>query len=414
MLRFASLCSLLSACGFQINATSVDSDARIDDATGSDSLLIDAPPDPSCVALWAYTASNFDPCETSHVIHPPLSLGAGSYTFTPTTGVLALNGVTVTTLPTTGNTVAVLSLAGLELTASTTLRIAGTRPLIIAVHGGAMIDGSVNVSAEAASSGPGGGACVAGEGGDAAATPARWTAGGGGGGGGFGSSGGVGGTGDVEPGNTKTPGGTAITASPDTMIVPLRGGCSGGAGGEEDPRCTSAGTPGAGGGGGGALQISVRNGLTVGSGARLAANGGGAVRGINGPYAGGAHVGAGGGGGGSGGAIFLEGLTLSIAPSALLCANGGSGGGGSHNSDGPVTDGVDGSCAAAAAPGGNGVNASGGDGAFGSTAAAKGEAGTLQDDGGGGGGGGVGRIRVRAATGARPQGFGSTPPALVD
>ncbi len=414
MKLFAGLCAVLAACSFQINSNPAASDANVDDAPGSEPLMIDARQDPACAALWMYTASNFDPCETTHVIHPSLSLGTGSYTFTPATGVLALNNVTVSTLSASDTSPAVLSLAGLQLAIGTTLRITGTKALIIAVHGGASINGVISVSAEGMSSGPGGGTCVAGAGGNALAGPANWTAGGGGGGGGFGSSGGSGGTGDVETGYAKTPGGTAIAENNDTMIVPLSGGCSGGSGGEEDPSCTSPGTPGPGGGGAGALQISVRDDLTLGAAARLAANGGGGTRGINGLYISGGHVGVGGGGGGSGGAILVEGRTVSIAASATLCANGGSGGGGTHNNEGPVTNGVNGGCGPAAAPGGLGVAASGGNGAFGSTAADDGENGSRQDDGGGGGGGGVGRIRVRAATGARPQGFGSTPPALVD
>lgn len=414
MRGFVGLCALLTGCGFQI--TGVGSDAAIDDARGLDSMSNDSRPDPACVSSWMYTASNFDPCEPGHVVHSPLALGGGNYTFAPATGVLALDGATVATLPTSGTSPAVLSLAGLQLVATTSLRIEGTTPLIIAVHGGAIIDGTITVSAEAATSGPGGGSCVAGAGSNALAAPASWTAGGGGGGGGFGSPGGTGGTGDVQPGYPKTPGGTASSANTDPMLVPLRGGCSGGAGGQEDPSCTSPGTPGVGGGGGGALQVSVRNGLILGAAARLAANGGGGVRAINGTYVldSGGHVGAGGGGGGSGGAIFVEGLTISIASSAMLCANGGSGGGGSHNNDGPITDGVDGACALSAAPGGAGINGWGGNGAFGSTAAENGDNGNRQDDGGGGAGGGVGRIRVRAATGARPQGFGSTPAAVID
>jgi hypothetical protein len=404
---------VLAACSFELKAIPSDTvnDAPLGD-TGD--IEVDAPQDPACAALWTYTASNFDPCETSHIVHPALTLVAGTYTFAPATGVLALNGTTVQTLPTSGTSPAVLSLAGLVMPASSTLRIAGSTPLIIAVHGGASIDGTITVSAEMARPGPGGGTCMAGPGANALVGPANWTAGGGGGGGGFGTAGGTGGTGDVETGFPKTPGGTPSPANSDPMLVPLRGGCSGGAGGEEDPSCTSTGTPGVGGGGGGALQISVRNGLALATTARLAANGGGGGRGLNATFTGGGHVGVGGGGGGSGGAILVEALTVSIAPSAMLCANGGSGGGGTHNNDGPITDGSDGPCALSAAPGGSGNAASGGNGGFGSTAPQNGENGSRQDDGGGGAGGAVGRIRVRAATGARPQGFGSTPPALID
>jgi len=408
------LCGLLTACGFQTTVAPGGDGVAIDDAAILDTAVADAPQDPACAALWMYTASNFDPCEMSHVIHPALTLATGDYTFAPASGELRLNNAAFMTLPTTGTSPAVLSLAGLTIGVGATLRISGGTPLIIAVHSSALIDGTLSASAVARQSGPGGGMCVAGKGGDGAAAPANWTAGGGGGGGGFGSSGATGGTGDVEPGHAKTPGGTPIAANADTLLVPLRAGCAGGPGGEEDPSCTSPGTPGAGGGGGGAVQLSVRNSLTLTAAARVSANGGGGGRGANGTYAGGSHVGVGGGGGGSGGAIFLEGMTITIAAAARLCANGGGGGGGSHNNDGPATDGADGACAGLAAVGGTGFDASGGNGAFGSTAAVVGEAGSRQDDGGGGGGGGVGRIRVRAATGAAPAGFTSTPAAVIN
>jgi len=411
--RWSIVAGVVAAgCSFRLQAGAGDDAAPITD----DATPIDMAPDPMCAQMWSFTASNFDPCAQGGTNHPALTLDAGVYTFTPATGILRKNGADFATLPTTGTSPAVLSLQGLTIGLGASLEIMGSVPLIVSVHGDALIDGSISVSARGVDSGPGGGSCTAPRGGDAAAAPANWTAGGGGAGGAFGSIGAAGGTGDVEPGYSKTPGGAAMPAEGMPLLVPLRGGCRGGAGGEEDPSCTSTGIPGAGGGAGGAIQVTVRDLLTLGATAEIAANGAGGGKGLNGVYvtSSGGHVGVGGGGGGSGGAILLEGASVVLAPLALLCANGGGGGGGSHNNDGPIVDGASGACSMVAAPGGTGNMGNGGAGAVGTTPAVAGDPGARQDDGGGGGGGGVGRIRVRAAVGADPAGFRSTPPALID
>lgn len=374
---------------------------------------IDAAPDPVCAATWTYAPSNFDPC-AGVIIHPPLVLTPGSYVFAPATGVLEKDGSAIMTLATTGSSPRILSLEGLTVEGSASLRITGAEPLIIGVHGNATITGRLDVSAQQAQSGPGGGSCAGGTGGNGKASPERWSAGGGGAGGAFGSIGAAGGTGDVEPTFPKTPGGPEMAAEGEAMLVPLRGGCRGGAGGEEDPSCTSQGTPGAGGGAGGAIQVSVRNTFAIADGAQIAANGGGGRKGVNGTFGGGSHVGVGGGGGGSGGAILLEGATVTIAGNAFLCANGGGGGGGTHNNDGAIEDGSEGACAVAAAGGGNGETGDGGPGGFRDANPGPGTGGTRQDDGGGGGGGGVGRIRVRDVSGALTLTFGASPTPVID
>jgi hypothetical protein len=139
-----------------------------------------------------------------------------------------------------------------------------------------------------------------------------------------------------------------MPADADATLIPLRGGCGGGAGGEE--HVSTVATPGRGGGGGGAIQISVRDGLTLAATARVESNGGGGVGSDSVTNSTLGHAGAGGGGGGSGGAIFLEGLSIAIAGTASLCANGGGGGGGSHDTE-DGTAGSDGRTLAAA-PGG--------------------------------------------------------------
>lgn len=400
----------LAGCSFSASLSTPPGDGGDED--------VDAPNvvDPTCAEEWTYTASNIDPCEHAPV-HAALTLGAGAYTFDPATGVLMKDGAAHATLVTSGSgSPRVLSLAGLVVEQGANVRVLGTAALVIAVHGDATIAGILDVSASGTTPGPGAAACTAMKGADALAAPMNWSAGGGGAGGAFGTRSGAGGTGDSEPGFAKIAGGTAMDPAGSAMLVPLRGGCRGGAGGEEDPSCTSTGTPGTGGGAGGAIQLTVRDMLTITSTGRVAANGGGGQRGINGPYTAnsGGHVGVGGGGGGSGGGILVESRVMAIETSALLCANGGGGGGGSHNNDAPVTDGANGTCSSTPAPGGTGVNANGGAGAAGATAAAAGAPGSRQDDGGGGGGGGGGRIRVRAVEGTKPSGFGASPAAVID
>jgi hypothetical protein len=375
---------------------------------------IDAQIDPTCAELWPYRPSNFEPCPEGGVVAPALVLGQGIYEYTPVTGALLLDGAPFMTLPTTGTSPRILAIAGLDVQMGAFVHVAGTTPLIIAVHGNAQIAGTLDVSAVATTAGPGGDTCIGFKGEDGT-TVAQWSAGGGAGGGAFGSIGAAGGNGDAENGQAQIAGGAQMQPVGEVMLVPLRGGCRGGSGGEEDPRCESTGTPGTGGGGGGAIQVSARDGLMMPGTGQVAANGGGGGMGVNGPFAsGGWHVGVGGGGGGSGGGILLEGATVTMAATAMLCANGGGGGGGTHNNDGPVSPGSDGICVVGAAPGGEGETGNGGFGGFATTDPGAGLSGTRQDDGGGGGGGGAGRIRVRAAVGSPPSGFVSTPPAFVD
>lgn len=157
-------------------------------------------------------------------------------------------------------------------------------------------------------------------------------------------------------------------------IVPLAGGCAGGAG--------SGSRSGAGGGGGGAVQL-VAPTITI-SGSILATGGGGA---------GGAGR-SGGGGGGSGGAILIEGDRVDIVAGARLLAAGGGGGEGGDDTDVRGAPGLDG--AAMPPLGGRTLEqgGAGGDGAISLDSALDGAAGA----GGGGGGGAMGRIRINAAS----------------
>lgn len=244
-----------------------------------------------------------------------------------------------------GPDVFVFSISNLTVGAGGTLSFTGQYPVVLVVGGDADIAGTVEISADGATPGPGGnvdcGASAGAEGGTSGSN------GSGGGGGALGSRGGAGGDTNSGP----TPGGAAGETRGDPSGVPLLGGCAGGQGG-------SGG--GAAGAGGGALRLMVAGSLIItGS---LRANGGDGQRAGNNP---------GGGGGGSGGSIIIDAGTLDGTGSVV--AEGGRGGGGD-----------------AAGGGGSGATSAdqpGGDGASsGST------------DGGSGGGGGYGRIVITADT----------------
>jgi len=236
-----------------------------------------------------------------------------------------------------------------QLTVSGSLRVQGSRPLVIAAWADVTIaaGGSIDVGADGTTSGAGGGQCGAGmgQGGDSPSTSGDT---GGGGGGGFGTAGGAGGTGDngVEPAGE----GGVVHGTPE--LSPLAAGCRGG----HTTECSSGG-----GGGGGALQISARGKLVV-SGS-INADGGNATN---------SNCGA---GGGSGGGILLQAVDVDVT-SASLSAGGGNGAdasaGGPNGASGSSSD---------SAPGDNGREGNG-------------------SDGGSGGGGGYGRIHVKAEGGS--------------
>jgi hypothetical protein len=277
----------------------------------------------------------------------------------------------------------VIPMRTLQIGSGTVLRVRGGRPVILAVAGDALIDGSID-GRSIGNAGIGAGSlatCKSGDGHNGNNATLVTNAGGGGGGGAFGSIGASGGNGagSIAGGN-----GGQLTGADDLM--PLRGGCPGGrGGGGTGGGGVAAGGPG--GLGGGAIQLSVAGRLHLGSRSIVSASGGGGATGDT--------ASDGGGGGGSGGAALLEAALVELDAGAFVTANGGGAGsgtntlaGGNAGTDGyPAND--------SRAPGGLG-NGGGGNGGLG--AAAKGPAtgginGTVKG-GGGGGGGGVGRTRV--------------------
>lgn len=280
----------------------------------------------------------------------------------------------------------------LNVTSGSTFQFAGARPVVIVVYGDAEIDGQLDVSAAGASGGPGSNfECTPGAGGNGVNDSDHA---GGGGGGGFGTSGGSG-----AASTDDALGGPGGAASTDAALAPLRGGCSGGLGGQAEGATT------AGGGGGGALQLSVAGRLRV-AGTIAAAGGGGQV----GSYETGV-LGDGGGGGGSGGAILVEATNIETVFGAWLTTNGGGGGEGRVAYQDPWDAGSDGAHSGMdVAPGGSG-SSPGGNGAAGPTPATAGPAcSSSYSCGGGGGGGGLGRVVLRSAA---CQLGGSTTPAAT-
>ncbi len=281
----------------------------IDDVTfgaGDDEPMIDARPATTC-ADWSYQPAHGIACQeptgATLAIEEDEVYDSSAGVLTP--GDLNIGDVFGQFDDTPAMVIVVDSLS---IAAGAVLTIRGTRPVIFQVHGDAVIDGEIDVSAPLGTSGPGallvcGAADI-----DGVDAPAGVNGGGGGGGGSFGLTGGDGGAG------MNGAGGIA-GGEYDVLGGPLVGGCTGGVGGK-----AMGATPTSGGGGGGGIQISARDAVIL--------RGSGAIRG-GGSAGNGGCDGAGGGGGGSGGLIWLE--APSVQLNGTLCANGGSGGEGSAN-----------------------------------------------------------------------------------
>jgi hypothetical protein len=294
--------------------------------------------------------------------------------------------VTSTTLP--GTPVEIFAISVKSLSAAN-ITVRGTRALAILSDGDVTITGTVSLSADGPTAGPGSittgtSACLGGNGTDGGNDIS------GDGGGGFGSAGGTGGAAGV------TPGGRAGAVDGSATLVPLRGGCRGG-----QIRNMA-------GGGGGAIQISARGRITVGAGAFIAANGGGGSGGL----ATGVFCLLGtpcwvGAGGGSGGGILLEAAALTVAPTGGLVANGGSG----HMGTSPPSQASNGLLSESASPpfvAPSCTNCGAGGGGA-SVLRAAGNGGSVAMSEGAGGGGGFGRIRINLAAGSS---FDPAPPIV--
>jgi hypothetical protein len=359
-----ALAALDAACSFELRA-----------GVGEDAAIADVTTTVGCDG-WLFAPANVS-CE------PPvgsLVISGGSAGLDTTSGMLKPAGVVVgaARLQASGAEAWVISVDALTIT--DVLTVTGSRPLILLVHGGASIAGTIDVSAVATTPGPGGdrASCGASTGGPGTVIGGEGAGGGGGGGGAPGSPG-------CNPNIGSGDGGAggAAFAGP---IMPLVGGCGGGRGG--DPGAPGgAGAPGS---GGGAVQITARDVLTI-AGTITAAGGGG--RGGD-PTASSEDEGA--GGGGSGGAILVQAPAVSVP--GRLCANGGSGGEGA-DAVSIGAHGTTGTCSATVgATTANMLTFAGDGGDGGHLGAPSGTPAISRGGGGGGGGGAVGRIEVRANT----------------
>jgi hypothetical protein len=196
----------------------------------------------------------------------------------------------------------------------------------------------------------------------------------GGAGGSFGTRGAAGGDGD----GMHAAGTPAAAAS---QVSALRGGCSGGNGGQA---IDGQGTKPTGGWGGGAIYLLAGDRITI-NGVVNASGGGGEA----------ATLQAGGGGGGAGGMIVLDAPHVVLNGAGLIAHGGGGGGGACSTTNGMRGQGaIPPSYTTTGGTGGSGGGGTGGNGAtFGNALAQIGQGGSASC-GGGGGGGGHGIIRI--------------------
>lgn len=275
-----------------------------------------------------------------------------------------------------------------SLNISGVVTVSGTAPFAMLVDGDVTITGTLDLSANSITNGPGAttGSC------QGTATSGTISATPGAGGSGKANAGASG-------GNSSGPvagGAGGASIANEAPLEPLTGGCKGG-------QATAGGGAGVargyGGGGGGAVQIVSRTSIRITSTGVLDASGGGGTGGENvldEPAAG--------GGGGSGGGILLE------APDVLLDGNGvvlstkGGGGGGV----GPNANGADGGTSSGQAAGGDNLSTSYPTGGAGGTGAGSisttlpggGQNSNASSGHGAGGGGSVGRTRINNTAGS--------------
>jgi hypothetical protein len=289
-----------------------------------------------------------------------------------------------TTVTLAGHAICLIYATEVTIASTGSLMVTGGRPLALVSASTLRIDGAIDAGSHGPQIGPAADdtSCAF------ASIPDNDLGGAGGGAGGsFTLAGGNGGTGDTDSSLGGDGMGSPGTHGATVSAPPLRGGCPGQKGGDEQ---TGGFVGGTGGHAGGALYLAARVSVSVAVAGSIRATGAGGA---------GGRSQAGGGGGGSGGTVVIESPAMTI--SGKISANGGGGGqgggrtaGGDNVTGGPGTDGALGTTPA---PGGFGANnndsnfSTGGAGGAGTTAAAPGTGSIL---GGGGGGGGAGMVRL--------------------
>ncbi|MEZ4254574.1 MAG: hypothetical protein R3A78_02520 [Polyangiales bacterium] len=337
----------------------------------------------------------------------------------------------------------VFHVGSLAIDEGATLRVTGSRAVVLLATGDITIDGTLDISADRDKGGPGGATSATNT-----ATGSLWpTSGrpgqvvikkgpvvdttfafGGAGGGSNGNKGGDGGNATAAQANTQTAeanGGAPGDAA--AWTASLVGGGAGGVG-------TCDGSFVRGGGGGGALVLTSQTRIVIGAAGHIRAAGAG---GRTAASTASCNAGGGGsaGGGGAGGTVVLEAREVHIAGG--LYANGGGGGGGDTiKSASPSMLGQDGQATLDAATGGDaggaqdigfgllhtkivasaggagGANATGGDAAANASLSGGPYDGTHAHAGGGGGG--LGRIVIRTESGDAATDDGTLSPSGGD
>lgn len=312
----------------------------------------------------------------------------------------------------------VLAFERLRVERGATLRVTGSRALVLLATKSMELEGRLSVSARADMRGAGS-ATKAGRGAgkDAIGRVAEgtqveeWTnlpanAGGGGAGHILPGAAGGGAPGQCGPNRRCAEAGLGGESYGAETLVPLLGGESGG----ENSAAEWSTRRRPGGGGGGALQLVACEELKLGAQAVLDANGGGGEGGQPGAADMDSDTPGAGAGGGSGGAILLQARVLEVAAGALIVANGGGGGGGATRTGAGMQpllagkSGQDGQLSEAAALGGTGAGSSLAGGAGGAKDP-PGEGGRARQrtQAAGGGGGAAGRIRIETAAKPGPR-----------
>jgi len=299
----------------------------------------------------------------------PVVAFTGNSTINTNTGVVFIGGTSISVPTALENGIRVFSFKTLSI--GGTVKVTGNPPLALIVDGDVTISGTLDISADGYTNGPGIRSSATNCDGSPGATGS--TSSPGGGGGGRSSNGGAGGAGTIGAG------GAAGASLFDADLVPLQGGCKGAT---SLIAQNNIAYPAYGGGAGGAVQIVSRTRISITGTGKIDASGGGGHMGI--PPTGS----MGGGGGGSGGGVLLEAPQVILDGSAVVVSTKGGGGGAVGGSGG--LSGADGGTAAGAAAGGtNGTQPKGGNGGTDGLYPTAGFAGTS----GGGGGGALGQAR---------------------
>lgn len=408
--RWALFAALAAGCSFDGGGVGFDDDDAAPNPT-ADAMSADAAPDPTDAEPGAPDAGPPDAMAPDagpdpileDVVHVQAVAEFGGFADVVFSGANTIDtsnlevngddvedGATFAAAPHAGGgpELAILHVKSLTVSGGATVRVTGSRPLVVIASGPIVVDGVIDAGARRSNRGAGGSTSGAGAGAGGTGVHAGAFRDSGGGGAGYGAVGARGGNATCTPNcgaEDPATAGTAGVAYGDLAMTTLQGGSGGGA---SSPNCAADPA----GAGGGAIQLYSGTSITIGLAGGINVSGGGGGAGRNCAT----NVGAA-SGGGSGGAVFLQ--SPMIDHNGTVAANGG-GGGSSAAFDGVATrangnPGENGPFGSGFALGGMAVgmySQSGGNGGSALTGATAGGDDSTGDGNGGGGGGGVGRI----------------------